>query len=239
MKDFRGDLIGMQAKLKDRRPFAFSRFGDGELRILTGELRSYPEFRFDPADPGYVFLRERLFESFRYLSESYYVGISCPQCVGKDLFLWAKQTSGQPEEQLTWATLFVNSNYEYFRENVVPLFSSYPVFLVCHTSATLEKLPFRVVHDFRIEKNAWRADFHLAHRLTELIAREKIRGALFVLCAGPFANILAHKLHARSNENTYLDAGSTLDPFLFGARGLTRRYLKGEQRFVRQTCIWN
>jgi hypothetical protein len=239
MKDFRGDLISMQTKLKDGQPFAFSRFGDGELRILTGELRRYPEFRFDPADPGYVFLRERLFESFRYQSESYYVGIPCPGCVGKERFLWAKQMCGQPEAQLTWATLFVNSNYAYFKENVVPLFSSYPVYLVCHTSATPENLPFAVIRDFRVEKNAWRTNFNLAHQLTELIARDRIRGVLFVLCAGPFANILAHKLHAQSKENTYLDAGSTLDPFLFGAKGLTRRYLKGEQRFVRRTCTWN
>lgn len=239
MKDFRGDLIAMQAMLKEQHPFSFSRFGDGELRILTGERRNYPEFSFDPREPGYAFLRERLLESFRYQSENYYVGISCPRCIGKERFQWAKQTCGQPEQQLTWASLFVNSNYTYFKENVVPLFRNYPVFLVCRTSATLEKLPFPVLRDFRIEKNAWRTNFNLAHRLTELIARDMIRGALFVLCAGPFANILTHKLHAKSKENTYLDAGSTLDPFLFGDRGLTRRYLKGEQRFLGHACTWN
>ena len=239
MRDFRGDLISMQTKLNDRQPFAFSRFGDGELRILIGELRRYPEFQFDPADPGYVFLRERLFESFRYRSESYYVGIPCPGCVGQERFQWAKQTCAQPEKQLTWATLFVNSNYAYFKASVVPLFANYPVFLVCHTSATLKNLPFPVRRDFRVEKNAWRTNFNLVHQLTELIVRDKLRDVLFLLCAGPFANILVHKLHAQSKENTYLDVGSTLDPFMFGASGLTRRYLKGERRFVGQTCTWN
>ena len=239
MKDFRADLVRMQLKLNRRQPFAFSRFGEGELQILAGEPRNHPEYRFDPSDSGCVFLRERLLEAFRYRSESYYVGISCPHCVGQSRFDWAKQTCGQPEEQLTWATLLVNSNYAYFMEHVVPLFANYTVFLICHTSAMLAKLPFPVVRAFRVEKNAWRTNFNLAHQLTELIARERIKGALFVLCAGPFANILAHKLHGRSNENTYFDAGSTLDPLLFGDKGMTRRYLRRERRFVNQVCTWN
>lgn len=239
MKNFRGELINMEAKLKRRESFAFSRFGDGELTVLTGRHRVHPEFRFEPADRGYAFLRERLMDSFCYQSENYYVGISCPSCVGQNRFEWAKRTCGQPEERLTWATLFLNSNYEYFRERVLPLFASYRVFLVCHTSATLDKLPFPVVRDFRVERNAWRASFNQAHQLTERIARERISGALFVLCAGPFANILAHQLHAKSPLNTYLDVGSVLDPFLFGAKGLTRRYLRGERRFLGETCTWN
>ncbi len=238
MKDFRGDLINMEAKLKRRQPFAFSRFGDGELAVLTGRRRMHPEFRFEPTDQGDSFLRDRLFESFCYRDETYYVGIPCPRCVGEERFHWAKQRSGQPEERLTWATLFLNSNYAYFKECVLPLFASYPVYLVCQTSANLEKLPFPVVRDFRVEKNAWRVSFNLAHHLTERITRERIRGALIVLCAGPFANILAHKMHATSKENTYLDAGSTLDPFLFGEGGLTRRYLRGEQQFLTETCTW-
>jgi len=238
MKDFRGDLIQIEDRLKNREPFAFSRFGEGELRILSGELRRYPEFRFDPADPGYVFLRERLLDSFRYRSDHYYVGISCPRCIGEDKFLWAKQASAQPEPQLTWANLFVNSNFSYYLEHVVPLFSMYRVVMVCHRSAGLEGLPFPVARDFRVEKNAWRTNYNLAHQIGEWIGRKGIKGALFLLCAGPFANILAHTLHARSPENTYLDVGSTLDPFFFGSNGLTRRYLRGERQFMQRTCTW-
>jgi hypothetical protein len=237
-KSFRGDLVEMRERLKERKPFAFSRFGEGELRILTGELRRYPEFCFNPSDPAYVFLRERLLDSFRYRNESYYVGISCPRCVGEERFFWAKRTSGQTESQLTWATLFVNSNYQFFKDEVVPLFSGYTVFLVCHKSAKLEGLTFRVAGDYRVEKNAWRTDYNLSHRLAEFTARKQITGALLLLCAGPFANILAHQLHAREPKNTYIDVGSALDPYMFGEEGLTRRYLKGESKFLMRTCTW-
>jgi hypothetical protein len=232
MKTYRGDLIAFQNQLKNRQPFAFSRFGDGELRILMGQLNHYPEFRYDPSDPAYAFLRERLLESFRYKSETYHVGISCPKCVGEERFLWAKQHSGQTEQQLTWATLFVNSNYSYYRDHVIQLFADYRVFLVCNRSASLESLPFPVVRDFRIENNAWQTNFNLANQIAERISRENIEGALFLFCAGPFANILTHKLHERSKKNTYLDVGSTL------SRGFTRRYLRGEKHFLQETCIW-
>lgn len=238
MKTYRGDLINLHKKLKRREPFAFSRFGDGELRILMGQLNRYPEFRYDPVDPEYTFFRERLLESFRYQSETYYVGISCPKCVGEDKFLWAKQSSGQTEQHLTWATLFVNSNYPYYRDQVIPVFAEYRVFLVCHRLANVKTLPFPVARDFRIEYNAWKINFNIADQIADHIRQEHIKGALFLLCAGPLANILAQKLHARSEQNTYLDVGSTLDPFFFGDRGLTRRYLRGEKRFLLETCIW-
>jgi hypothetical protein len=122
MKSFRVDLIEMESRLTRRQPFAFSRVGDGELAILNGERRSRAEFRFNPVDRGDLFLRDRLLESFRYRSESYYVGISCPRCVGEERFQWAKRMCIQPEARLTWTTLFVNSNYRYFSQHVVPLF---------------------------------------------------------------------------------------------------------------------
>jgi len=238
VKTYRGALIELHTWLKDRRPFALARFGDGELRILNGQFNRYPEFRYDPADPAYAFFRERLLESFRYQSESYYVGIPCPNCVGEESFLAAKRNSRQPERQLTWATLFVNSNYSYFRDQVIEVFAERRVVIVCHGSAVLDALPFPVERDFRVGTNAWRNDYHLADAIADHIAREKVTGALFLFCAGPFSNILAHRLHTLSDQNTYLDVGSTLDPFLFGSRGLTRRYLRGEKRFLEETCVW-
>jgi hypothetical protein len=238
MRTYRGDLIELRTWLERRRPFALVRFGDGELRILNGQSNSHPEFEYDPTDPAHNFFRVRLFEAFRYQSLSYHVGISCPNCVGMERFLWAKRESGQPETQLTWATLLVNSNYQYFIDYIVPVFAQYRIVMVCHLSAVLNRLPFDVAQDFRVGFNAWQADYHLAGQLADQIARENIQGALFLLCAGPFANILAHKLHARAAGNTYLDIGSTLDPFLFGPRGRTRRYLRGESCRLDEVCIW-
>ena len=238
MKTYRGDLIKFQNKLKRREPFAFSRYGDGELGILMGRLNRYPEFKYNPEDPTDSIVRERLLASFRYKSERYYVGISCPECIGEEKFEWAKRTSGQDDAHLTWATLFVNSNYGCYRHEVVPIFEEYDVVLVCKRPATLQNLPFSVCKDFRVGSNAWKDDYNLVEEIVGYVKQENIKGSLFLLCAGPFSCILAHQLHRLSQENTYLDIGSTLDPFLFGSAGLTRRYLLGDKTLLEKTCIW-
>jgi hypothetical protein len=238
MKTYRGALIALRNWLIDRRPFAFARFGDGELRILKKQRNPYAEFKYNPADPADDFFRERLLDAFRYRDPVYHVGIPCPKCVGMEKFLWAKRTSGQPEAQLTYAALLVNSNYEYFIEQVVPVFGQYQVMIVCNRLAALDRLPFAVARDFRVGFNAWRDNYHLAAQIAGYVARENVRGALFLLCAGPFSNILAQTLHAHRADSTYLDIGSTLDPFLFGQRGRTRRYLRGEKRLLNEVCVW-
>jgi len=238
MKTFRGALIEMRNWLAERRPFALARFGDGELKILKKERNPYPEFKYDPANPGDEVFRRRLLDTLMYVSPGYYVGVPCPKCVGADRFLWAKATSGQPEAQLTFATLMVNSNYNFFLEEVVPQFSRYRIVMVCNRSCGLEGLPFPIARDFRVGFDAWRNDHHLATQIPDYVAAENVRGALFILCAGPFANILARALHARAPCNTYLDVGSALDPFLFGPRGRTRRYLRGDKRLLNEVCVW-
>jgi hypothetical protein len=238
MKTFRGALVEIRNRLADRQPFALARFGDGELKILKKERNPYPEFKYDPANPGDEIFRKCLLDSLKYVSPGYYVGISCPKCVGMERFLWAKGTSGQPEERLTFATLMVNSNYAYFLEDVVPLFSRYETVMVCNRSSSLEGLPFRVARDFRVGFDAWRNDRHLTTHIADYVAAENVRGALFILCAGPFSNILAQALYARAPQNIYLDAGSALDPFLFGPRGRTRRYLRGDLRLLNEVCVW-
>jgi hypothetical protein len=238
MKTYRGDLIKFKKKLENREPFAFSRYGDGELRILMGALKKHQEFKYDPEDPADLLPRERLLESFRYQSPNYHVGIACPECVGEEKFAWAKRNSGQDDDHLTWACLFVNSNYGYYREKVVKIFKEYGVVLVCQRSATPENLPFSVCRDFRVGINAWKDDYSIVEEIGSYIKREKVKGNLFLFCAGPFSCTLTHQLHTICDENTYLDIGSTLDPLLFGSAGLTRRYLRGAKSELEKMCIW-
>jgi hypothetical protein len=65
MKAYRDELVAIQNRLARRQPFAFARFGDGKLRIPSGQRNRYPEFRYDPADPADAFFRERLFDALR------------------------------------------------------------------------------------------------------------------------------------------------------------------------------
>jgi len=238
MKDYLGDLLKLRAKLQSREAFALSRYGDGELRVLKGSPIDYGEWRYDPADAIDGVCRQRMLDALRYRHPSYYVGISCPHCIGEEDFKSMKRQSGQDDDQLTWSTLFVNSNYANFMTYILPLFKNYEVVLVCKRLASLERLPFSVVRDFRVGDNAWNADYHLIDSIKEYIEADVVRGKLFLLCAGPFSCILAHQLHSFCPENLYLDIGSPIDPYLFGPdAGLTRGYLRGTPE-VAERCIW-
>jgi hypothetical protein len=223
--------------VRNREPFAFARYGDGELPILQGRLIDYPEFKYDPDKATDRFFRERLLDSLQYRHPSYYVGISCPDCIGEENFEWVRRTSGQDEQHLTWSTVFVNSNYASYLKTVLPLYQTYDVILVCKNTATLDRLPFSVIKDFRIGNNAWKNDYDLVKEIGHYIRKARVRQSLFLFCAGPFAGILVHQLHRLSQENTYLDIGSTLDPYLFGPAGLTRGYLRGNAD-LQDTCRW-
>ena len=256
-KTFAGDLDRIIDALHEQRPFAFSRFGDGEWMIVRNLPLDYTqkgngEFRFDPADPLDQRARRALIDSFHHRADEYLVGIGCPCCWGKEKLTQLRLICRRPESQLTWANLWGNANYPRVRSHLIPLLRRFPeIYLVCHQAADPARLPFHVTRSFPVGTNAWTEDFHLGDEISELAAKRP-DGALFLFCAGPLSNILTHRGQAANPNHTYLDFGSILDPWLFARRnfrwldwfpglirapGVTRGYLKpGRKR--RQVCTW-
>src|SRR5215510_6081742 len=186
MKDYLGDLLHFSERLKKRQPFSLARFGDGELRILKGEPIDYAEWKYDPEDPTDEICRQRMLQALRYKHETFYAGLSCPHCIGEADFQMLKRESGQNDHHLTWATIFVNSNYQNFLTHFLPQINGYKVVLICKNVASLGGLPFPVMRDFRVGINAWKQDYPLIKQIQTFIAKSKIEGGLFLLCAGPF-----------------------------------------------------
>jgi hypothetical protein len=235
-KCYRKDLEILVDKLKNREHFAFSKYADGELHALINKPVNNGEFWFVPEE--HEKSRKALIDSFQYQDESYFVGVSCPCCIGgRPVHNWMKSQSGQPEERLTWANIFVNGNYKYYLDNMVPLYSEFDVYLVSNSDSNLDKLPFEVKGHFQIGKNAWVKDHELIDKMKTFISEQQIKDSLFLFCAGPFGNILAHQLYEFSKNNTFIDIGSTLNPLLLGEEGKNRGYLRGEPS-VNKICVW-
>lgn len=57
MKTYRGDLIKLKKKLENREAFAFSRYGEGELRILMVSSRNAPNSSMTLRTPQTYFPR--------------------------------------------------------------------------------------------------------------------------------------------------------------------------------------
>ena len=240
MKSFRKDLEKFEEKLRLKENFSFARYGDGEMSIIENKTidilnKENGEFNFYSDKEEDKKYQKMLIDAFTNKSKNYFIGIACPCCVGNNNFLHMKKRSEQDEENLTWANLFVNSNYSYFISNIVPIFSNYDVYIVCNEKASLERLPFakKIKKDWRVGSNAWKND----HRIENEIKSMNVSNSLFLFAAGPYSKILCHRLWNFNNNNIYLDIGSTLDPLLFGNRGFTRGYLRGAPT-LKKTCIW-
>ena len=228
-KSFRGDLKHIETLLNKKVPFSLSRFGDGEMMILNNQtlnLLHKGEFNFQGQDH----LRDDLEKSFTHDQDNYYVGIACPCCVGEDKSTTMKKATTLAGNKLTWANMFVNANYPYFRKSIVPIFNDYKVTVVAQ--GNIDNLPFKVDHTYHIGPDAW---VNNIDKLVEQLDSEKEDHHLIILCAGPYANILCYKLFSEFPSNTIIDMGSVFNIEL--GIGANRGYLQGLSD-LNKVCRW-
>jgi hypothetical protein len=231
--DFRGDLLYLKEKLIQRDHFAFSKFADGELAILRNiKITNCDNWTFVPAENSDE--HKALMDSFTYVSSNYYIGICCPCCINISHVNWMRTTVRT--HLVTWANLFVNSNYEDFKKHFFPIFDSWekPVILVATEKALGKRLPFRYDWLFPIGTEAWKGveRIRILSHLSEVV--RLMDGALFLFSAGPLGNMLCSNLNAINERNTYIDIGSTINPWTVG---MNRGYLQG-QVDASKTCVW-
>lgn len=257
MKDFKKHIQLFKQKLIDREPFAFARYSDGELyilqnkklkldqnliqienRISSGPYQSQDFKHFDPVE--HKNFRNKLLKAFKYNQYNYYKGISCRCCVGDDAFNEQIDLFGGDNEFITWANLFVNSNYPIFIEEILPILQTYDTIMVCHQDANLDKLGF-IIKDFRVGYNAMINDYNKIQDIKDWIDKENINGKLFLFSASTFSNLAIHELFKHNLNNTYLDIGTCLTPYM--GMPMERSYLQ-EYWFkhlgndLKRNCIW-
>lgn len=236
MKYFNLEIEKFYNKLVFKEKFAFSKYADGEWMAINkvkmpsgnGEWVMYQD-----EDPRYEKSRQLLVDSFLFRDPDYYIGISCPCCQGIEHYKM-KEFSGQDEEQLTFANLFVNANYNYFIDKFIPEFSNHSIVLIANKQSRLMNLPFEIDRFYPIDYNAWILDMYLINNLIN----QNYKNKLFLFSCGPLGNILAHKLWESNKNNTYLDIGSTLDRWLGNDYMNKRLYAIDDKSCSERICIW-
>lgn len=215
------------------------------LKISPNERKEY-----DPENDSWF--RDSLIEAFKYNANGYYKGLSCRCCLsGKhgmtsdEEFEWQIKESGldKYDEHLTWANIFLNNNYPIYLEHILPYFWNYDIYLVCNEMANVYKLPFRnnLKEKFLVGENCMINNYYLVDEISEYIKNKNIKNSLFLFSASSLSNILNYKLYKQFPENTYIDIGSTLNPFL--GFPIDRRYLEGfwaggNPVDLKKVCIW-
>ena len=243
INSFQEDFKVLLTLLKNKTPFAFNRFSDGELFILQnkdlvldnnliqvgssktseGAYQKEDFKRFSPRE--HSFYRDKLIESYRFNKENYFKGLSSSNCVGKNDFKWQLDFLHHKInfKYLTWANLLVNANYRRFIGEIYPSFQEYKTIFICNQKADLSSMPF-IVKDFRVGYNAMINDYPLIEKIKDWIKHNNIESHLFLFSASSFSKMAIHQLYDFCDKNTYIDVGTTLNPFM--NMRLDRSYLK-------------
>lgn len=252
MKNFREDFFKFVEKLRLGESFAFSRFSDGEVRVLQdkkliltedtitignhqngrGDKLSINEQKeYDPAKHQWV--REKLQEAIEFNKKGYYKGISCKCCLSgkhgmtpEEEVKWLINESNlNPyDEHLSWSNLWLNGNYPMFLEHMLPYFFNYDIITVTNENARIDRLPFNIKKNFKVGYNCMINNYDVIKEVKKYIDKNNIKNHLFLFSAGSLSNLLCHQLYKTNSNNTYIDIGSTLNPYM--GFPLDRRYLR-------------
>lgn len=237
-KNYEKDLKVIYDALENGDNITFSKYCDGEMAVLENIPVNNKEFWFNPNSIIDVSKRDKLLESIKFKHPQYFVGITCVKVFGLENHRKIKFISGQDESHLTWADIFVNSNYKFFVDNIVKLFSYRNVVLFCNKNGKIQNLPFKPYLVFPVDNNAWQSNWDHIETAKKLIDSLDMKNYVFLFCCGPFGNILAYELTKHNPNNTYLDIGSTLNPWLQSA-GFERDYYMGENFFSKLVGEWD
>lgn len=213
---FEQDFVRDLEKINFRgAPFAFARFGDGEFALCAGRpVRASDGWSYAGGPSPFV---DKLREALCADLQGYYLGISCP-CCHEEAHQWYLQQIRAPRERITFATLFVNANYERFRQ----LDLSRTVLVASRGG------------DFTVPPDAVNAGFDYEPLLEDLLKVDRT----ILLAAGPLACILVYEYWRRAQRpQVIVDIGSTLDPVLFGRS--TRGYHRSDGPTSRKVCVWS
>lgn len=240
---FKNDLKKIYLKLKNNEPFAFTRFSDGEIcvmqnqelklandHVVMGETKynfgysSDDHKHFDPSE--HSFLKDKLIEAYTFKKENYFVGGICKDCTcaSREFAPWMHNLYGSIDDNLTSANLLVNSNYSLFVKMFLPLLEQKKIVFVCSENANLSNTKFNIVKDFRVGKNCIVNDHHLIDEIKQWISKEEIKDHIFLFSASSLSEVLIHELYKDFDQNTYIDVGTTMHPFI--GLSIERDYLR-------------
>ena len=182
---------------------------------------------------GQKAFRDELLRSLKHQEDNYYYAISCNCCdpVNSEIY---KKLLNVPHERLTFANLWINGNYTYFKENIGKVGS---VHLITNANAYGRKYPFEVSSFYPIPHNCveyYEQDPDRIHSLLNDFVDNAGSGQVFLVAAGALSEILVHKMFQRNPNNCYVDIGSALDLWTFGKA--TRPYHNPEHGDALKLC---
>jgi len=211
VRDFRKDCLAVMEAVERGRKFAFARFGTGECAILKGKPvhARGSHWHGDPERNATYYAA--LQTAWKCERPEWYVGAGCPCCNPAEHH-WYKKNLHIPREGVTFATLFMGSNWKLFHDWLMARRSSYVLVAPHHG-------------DFECPANTFEPNWDWTQLRENLL--QTLNGTPVMLACGPLGKILCHEL-LDAATGPLIDIGSALDLELWGKP--TRLYLKKPKR---------
>ena len=211
--EYYDELNKLYHKIKNKNNFCFLRFGNGKIRSIRDKnyLSVNNEWELNIDDKKFI---NHLKESLLFNDINYIKGIPCICCEEKDKFRYYLENDLKLNINLknyTFANLFNNSNYIYFKQKIYPLFKNYKIILISNEKSNVNNLNLNIIKWFSIKPNAHKKYEILLKKILEYVKINKIENHLFLFCAGALSNVLIYELFKINKNNIYLDIGSILD----------------------------
>jgi hypothetical protein len=137
-KSYQEDIKIIHQALLNKENFSFSKFCDGEWAVIKNQPINNKEFWFDPNNPQDQYKRASLINAFQFDHPNYFIGITCVNVFGLETHKAMKRICGLPENKLTWADIWVNSNYSYYLKSILPIYRNRQTVLFCNSNSNSE-----------------------------------------------------------------------------------------------------
>ena len=261
-KKYLDDFYILHDKLTKKENFAFVRFSDGELFIirnlhltieenvstLDGKVIAKANYTIEEKknfDPKlHQFYRNQLIQSLKFDKNNYFKGIPCSCCSGKKEVDYIKNQINL-NINTTFSNLLINANYTNFINLFIKEFQNKNIILIANQNANISKLPFKCQKFFPIGENCFVNDNDLYDVLLKYIKDNDIKNYVFLFSASSLSNVLIHKLYDKYDNNTYIDIGSSLNPYLDlkgwkSSRGYLMEYWYDTKPklHIKRKCFW-
>lgn len=233
--DFKDEFYRIIELIDKSDSFVFSRYGDGEVMLINGEdvSTNTQAYSIDKwSSKGKTKLGTKLDDSLYHTEDNWIYGIPCQCCNDrcKHVLLSKLKTD---IKNITYANLWVNSNYELFKYWVSKLIDE--VVVIGNYKGVNNKYPFNVKQYIPIPDDCVnyyeQNDKEFESKLIKDV--EGVEKTLFLISAGPLTEVIIEILWKNNKNNKYIDVGSSLDEFIHSK--VTRPYMvKGNQYSIKK-----
>jgi hypothetical protein len=241
-KDFVADFHRFKNKILSKQNFAYARYADGEVRLMSGvgvglHTQAYQQDGWSCENKMYE-LGKVLLDSISHTEPNYCYAITSPNQNITD-YQFLRDRIQQPEENITFADLWINGNYPLFKKFLTEELNEEVVLVASEDGYGRDLSPLKCKVYVPVPKdcvNVYEQDSSEINESLDELA-EQFTDTLFFISAGPLSEAMIHRLYSKNPNNRYIDVGSAIDEVVHGRK--TRPYMVEGTQYYGEIVQWN